>query len=202
MIQMRLKLTLFVILSLLLAACAQEQALPTSVLEPTVEETEEAVIPQDTPTPLQRATLPPTWTPSPEPEAVQDASGGEVVQPPADPQQPVQQLSDVIAPTALEVCATFGEDRELNNRRFTPGGPVQVHWTAVQGASSYYIILVDETGDLLKEGYSIQPTFVFEPELFDADKIYGWEVYPIDPAGQQMCLSRGAELVPDTRIGS
>ncbi len=195
--QVRSSLILLLLLCFALASCAQqEQTLPTIAPEIT-EVTEEAATELPTATPFnpQRATLPPTWTPSP----AAGELGGQAT-PTPEIQAPEQQAAQQGA-TPLEVCVTFGEDRTLNSRTFTPGGPVQVFWTPVTGASSYSVSLIDDTGEVLKTGYTAQTTLVFEPELFEPNRIYGWEAYPIDPAGRQMCISRGAELIPDNLPG-
>jgi hypothetical protein len=185
---------------LMIAACAQQdQAEPLIETDDPV--TEEVATQPPTPTPLQRATLPPTWTPSPPPENIGIQSQVTPVDSGAQQQPEQTDIVEQAPPTPLEVCALFGEDRDLNKRTFTLGTPVQVYWTAVQGAASYSISLIDPSGEVIMTGYTVQPTFVFEPDLFQRDTIYGWEAYPVDPAGRQMCLSRGAELVPDTRPG-
>lgn len=195
--RVRLNLMLWIVLGLVLAGCAQqEQTLPTLVPEVTEQITEEVATepPTNTPINLERATLPPTWTPSPAPEDAAD--GG------ATPMPEIQLLEEGEgAPTPLEVCATFGEDRTLNSRTFTLGAPVQVHWTSVPGAFSYSITLINDAGEEVTTAYATQTTHVFDPSLFEAGRIYGWEAYPIDGAGRQMCFSRGAELFPDNMPG-
>ncbi|MBZ0291547.1 MAG: hypothetical protein K8L99_03175 [Anaerolineae bacterium] len=188
-------------IGLLLTACAQQA--PTPEPEVTVEVTEElaTAAPTATPMSLERPTLPPTWTPSP--SAADDTSqqAEEATAAPIDNNEPAAPTEDpnaFIPPTALEACNSFGEDRTLNQRTFTPGAPVQVFWTPVEGAASYSVSLVNSTGSVLETEYTRETTYVFSPELFTENDLYGWEAYPIDPAGRQMCISRGAELVPDT----
>lgn len=187
--------SMIVIAVFVLVACApqaEENVLPVDEVTEEVVET-----PQPTPTPLQRPTLPPTWTPSPVPGSSEAQTAGETPSA-GDTQQQAEPPVVIAPPTPLEVCAVFGEDRTLNNRRFTPGAPVQVFWVGVEGAVSYSISLVNEAGEVILTSYSIEPTFLFQPDVFEPDRMYGWEVYPIDNAGRQMCFSRGAELIPDT----
>jgi hypothetical protein len=167
-----------------LAACAQQediQALPTLAPSPTTE----IVTEPPTPTEIKRATLPPTWTP------VQE------VTPTATEVTPTVSVDTPIPPpTPLEVCATFGEDRTQNKRTFTFGDSPTVYWMPVQGAVQYSISLVDETSTALYVDYTADTKFTFDASLFEQGKLYGWEAYPIDNIGQQMCLARGAELFP------
>lgn len=175
-------LVVYLLACVLLAACAQEEiVLPTLAPSPTQEIVTEA----PTPTQIRRATLPPTWTPVPQ------------VAPTATEIIPTEVIPTPVPPaTALEVCAAFGEDRALNKRTFTLGQPAQVFWTPVVGAMQYSISLVDQTGTALHVDYTADTNYNFDATLFEAGKLYGWEVYPIDGIGQQMCLGRGAELFP------
>jgi len=176
-------LIIILLACLLLAACAQEELAPPPTLAPSP--TQEIITPLPTATEIKRATLPPTWTP------VQESA------PTATEVVPTQIINTSIPPpTALEACATFGEDRTLNKRTYTAGQPAQVFWTPVQGAVQYSISLVDQAGKSLFVDYTADTNFTFDGTLFEAGKLYGWEAYPIDNIGQQMCLARGAELFP------
>ncbi len=175
-------LIIFLLACISLAACAPAQGVqPTLPPSPTPE----IITPLPTATEIKRATLPPTWTPEQEvtPTAIESVAT-QVVNTPIPPA------------TALEVCTTFGEDRALNKRTFTLGQPAQVFWTPVAGAAQYSITLVDQTGASVYVDYTADTNFTFEATLFEAGKLYGWEAYPIDNIGQQMCLGRGAELFP------
>jgi hypothetical protein len=175
-------LIIFLLVCISLTACAQEEAVPPT-LAPSP--TQEIITPLPTATEIKRATLPPTWTPVQEVIATAtEILTTEVVNTPIPP------------PTALEVCTNFGEDRALNKRTYTTGQPAQIFWTPVQGAVQYSISLVDQTGTVLYVGYTADTNFTFEATLFEAGQFYGWEAYPIDNIGQQMCLGRGAELFP------
>lgn len=195
---MQAKNVLLLVFVLVLAACGgqQEQVLPTTV---PIEATEEpSPLPTATPLNLVRSTLPPAWTAAPDantqgqPDATTaaDQSG-----------QPAATQPPTFAPaTALDACTGFGEDRDRNVRTFKIGDSPQVYWTAVPGAASYSISLVDETGEKLLTDYTTDTTFTFDATLFEQTKLYGWEAYPIDPVGQQMCLARGAELFPENPL--
>lgn len=175
-------------LLLTLASCTQSEpaSLPTLALSATPI----VATPPPTATPIVRPTLPPTWTPVPDTPSASELSAAT---PTVERMPPVL----FVPATPLAVCATFGEDRERNKRTFVPGTEPQVFWTAVEGAMSYYVALIDETGAVVFEGYTVEPTITFPADLFKPGKLYGWEAYPIDALGQQMCLARGAELFPE-----
>ena len=184
---------LLALMILVAAACTPQVTEPTPTLATLPTEAETAT-PEPTRTPVVRATLPPTWTPEGEttspvdesqPDVAATSTSGPTVPPP------------VIPPTALEVCRNFGEDLQLNSRTFPIGTAPTVYWTPVEGAVQYSITLVDENGESLLVDYTAETNFTFEEDLFESRRLYGWEVYPIDVLGQQMCLSRGAELMPE-----
>lgn len=175
--------------SWVLAACQQQQnqTFPTLEASPAEADLTNEVTAQPTqisPTiPRERPTLPPTWTPA--------ASDTPTLVPATATEVPPE-----LPPTPLEVCNTFGEDLQRNNRTYVLGEPATVFWTQVEGAASYYIRLIDAEGEMIFEDYTLNPPYIFKADLFEKDKQYGWEVYPLDPLNQQMCTSRGAELFP------
>jgi len=188
--------TWLIIAFLLLAACTpQAQTLPTLIPTSTTAPTDEAPEQTSTTEPTRRVppTFPPTWTPA-----------GEVVETPlpvaTEPSNTVQQI---IPPTALEVCGTLGEDPNRNTRTFPLGAAPLVAWTGVEGAATYHIALVvvematpDSQPNETFADFTTDTAYTFPPELFESGKFYGWEVYPVDGVGQQMCQSVGAELFP------
>jgi hypothetical protein len=177
------------ILALLLAACgSQSQAeLPTLIPTPGGVEaaTATSVPPTEPPTqaPIVRPTLPPTWTPS----VVPTEPGNQATETP------------VVLPTGiplatLEACGTFLVDLERSTSTFKLGESPVVYWSPATGAMRYRVSVIDEFGQELFMDYAIDETFSFPAELFKAGKRYGWEVYPEDNIGRQMCLQQGAEL--------
>ncbi len=191
-------LTWLVIALVLLTACTpQPQTLPTLIPTNTIPATDEA--PEQTPTaePTRRIppTFPPTWTPA-----------AEVVATLATVATEASNTVQIIPPTALEVCNTLGEDIDRNTRTFPLGAAPMVAWTGVQGAATYHISLIavdmatpDAQPNETFADFTTDTTYTFPPELFEAGKFYGWEVYPVDGVGQQMCQSVGAELFPSTQ---
>jgi hypothetical protein len=184
-----LKIILPLLGLVLLVGCQQaaNQSLPT--IMPTAAATTEVGAETAVPTteatqpPLDRPTLPPTWTVSPVPTEA--------------PTSTVDLTSQSVQdqPT-LVVCGTFAVDRERSPATFTPGNPVQVYWTAVDTAARYRISLIDEQGLELVLDYTREPTYTFPGELFERGKRYAWSVYPEDAINQQMCFERGAEILP------
>lgn len=163
------------------------EVLPTlaSTAQPAVEASA-TTLPTNAPTPteLQRATLPPTWTPSPVPT--------ETSIPPTNTTVPT--LKPV---STLVGCATFVVDRERSPGTFVVGQPLQVYWSLVEGASRYRIVILDELGAEIFAAYSVEPTFIFEPDQFEPGKRYIWTVYPEDGLRQQMCIGISGELSPE-----
>ena len=185
-------LTKFILLIsglMLLAACGQQ---PANQVLPTVMPTSANVVPPTatqpttiapTQSPLERSTLPPTWTVSPVPTIAPTATIDTTVQ------------AQLVKPT-LAVCGGFAADREHSMNTFTAGSPVQVFWTAVDTAARYRVALRDDTGQELFVDYTLEPNYTFKAELFERGKRYSWSVYPEDSINQQMCFERGDEILP------
>jgi len=180
----------------LFACTPQQQTLPTLVSTPTVPPTSAAATGTPTTEPTRRVppTFPPTWTPSSvtiqTPEATPTTEGAPLVIP-----SPL--------PTPLAACATFGADGDRNVSTFPIGSAPQIFWTPVQGAASYHVALLlvdpnseDASGEEMFGDFTTDTSYTFQADLFELGKFYGWEVYPIDALGQQMCLSLGDELIP------
>ncbi|MBI5669769.1 MAG: hypothetical protein HZC41_17365 [Chloroflexi bacterium] len=175
-----------------LAGCGQQSDAPLPTLMPTALPAEAATattIPTQAPTstPLVRATLPPTWTPSP-------ASAQE--QPTETPLTANQEVNIPAEKPTLEACGPFREDRSRYNPQFVAGTDVMVAWVPATGAPSYRVNVVDESGEEFFADYTADSTYTFKADLFERGKRYGWNVYPMDALGQQMCISVGGELFP------
>ncbi len=179
------------VIILVLAAGCQSQDAPLPTLMPTALPelpTATAVVEPTVPTtpPIERPTLPPTWTPSPDPSII-------TATPTPDTGLMATEIPRSL-PT-LEVCAPFRVDRSRYSATFTLGSAPQVAWTPVETAQSYRVTLIDEFGRELFTDYTLDTVYIFRADLFERGKRYGWEVYPIDVIGQQMCLQRGDELI-------
>lgn len=133
--------------------------------------------------PLERSTLPPTWTVSPVPTQPPTATTDLTVQ------------AQLIKPT-LVVCGSFIADRERSGAVHTGGNPVQVFWANVDTAARYRVSLVNDRGEELLTDYTLESTYTFPGDLFERDGRYAWSVYPEDALNQQMCFERGAEILP------
>jgi hypothetical protein len=187
--------TRLIIAFVLLAACTpQPQTLPTLIPTSTIPSTEAAPDQTATSEPTRRIppTFPPTWTPAGEAVETQTAVATEA-----------ENIVEIIPPTALEQCGTLGEDFAQNTRSFPLGSAPLVVWTGVEGAAAYHIALIavdaatpDAPPTEVFADFTSETSYTFSPELFETRKFYGWEVYPLDGIGQQMCQSVGAELFP------
>ena len=177
-----------------LAACASQQAAAPTATATTEAPTE---IPTEAQTqqPVQRSTLPPTWTEAP--ETTNTALPTAVPLPSTTP--------DASIPTAevatyTPSCDTFGPDLNRLNRTFTPGEDVPVYWLPVPEAQFYQVSLLDDQGKVVFSDLTDQTGYVFRADLFKADRIYGWQAHPINALGQQFCQDRGSELVPSNFV--
>lgn len=176
---------------LLVAACTPqpEEALPTlmptgqSIVPATA--TVDSAAPTNAPTnpPAERATLPPTWTSSPEPTIT--------LVPPTETPVPL-----FTAIPTLVACGPFDVDREKSAATFVVGTPAQVFWTAVQGASRYRIGVLNGFNEEIFFDYAIEPTYTFKPDQFEEGQRYAWRVYPEDSLLRQMCLAVTGDMSP------
>jgi hypothetical protein len=173
---------------LVLVGCGQQptdQSLPTlnstANVEPATATSAATVA--ATQSPLERPTLPPTWTVSP------------VATEPPTATTDMTRQAELVKPT-LVVCGGFTADRERSAAIHAGGNPVQVFWTAVDTAARYRISLRNDRGEELITDYSLEPTYTFAGDLFERDGVYAWSVYPEDSLNQQMCFERGAEILP------
>lgn len=161
---------------------AGDNAQPTAVTEPTATATQVTI---------RRPTLPPTWTP--------------VLRPTETP-LPTQSIPTatpfVPRSTLPEACSTFAIDFENSTREFPVGMSPRAAWTPVEGAQAYRVRLLRTDGFVIRDDIYIEETsYVFDGRLFEEGQRYGWSVYPINSAGDQMCFERGQELVPYVPIG-
>jgi hypothetical protein len=187
-----------VIVIAVMACTPQPQTLPTLIPSPTTMITPSEAPAGVTATVTSRRvppTFPPTWTPEGE------ATIETVVETPTT--EPPTQVPASPPATALEACNTFVEDTARNTRNFPLGAAPQVFWTAVQGAATYHIALVaadpaatDSQPIEVFADFVSDTTYTFQADLFERGMLYGWEIYPLDGIGQQMCASIGAELNP------
>ncbi len=192
----------FVVIVIAVVACNPQapQELPTIVPEnTTVPPTEvPAQSVEVTPTasvtpPRTRPTLPPTWTPVPSETPLPT----ETETPPPTP--------TFFAPTAAlpEGCNVFQIDFERSATDFRIGTAPTVSWVAVPEAVRYRVSLKTLRGTTIKDDIFIAETqYTFAAELFEQGVQYGWEVYPINTLGDQMCFQRGGELYPVLRLGN
>lgn len=172
----------------MLVGCGQQptnQSLPTLISTPIIEEataTTAATEPA-TQAPVERSTLPPTWTVSP------------VATEPPTATTDMTRQAELVKPT-LVVCGGFSADRARSGAVHSGGNPVQVFWSAVSTAARYRVSLLNDRGEEIVTDYTLEPTYTFTGDLFERDGVYAWSVYPEDSLNQQMCFERGAEILP------
>ena len=189
-----LQLSLLIIVAILLAACDQNNStpeIPTLIPDtlpedptPTAENMEATVPPEPTERP-NRPTLPPTWTPTAIPETPTPV--------PTETQAAVEQGPDTAPRTE---CANFGPDMSVSEENFALGRMPTVGWTSVPNAELYWLVLTDINGTEVHEAFIAETTYTFPADIFLGPVRYGWEVRPLDAAGIQMCVGRGATLLP------
>jgi len=192
-----LRLFIVTLLVLTVAACAPDNALPTAVELPTnipditpTQEIGAEAAPAESPTPRPtrvRPTLPPPFTATPTPTET----------PTPTPDGPA---ATPVAPAAAEplpVCDSFAVDFSESSLQFPIETQPRAAWTPVEGATSYWVRLSDDTGRLLRDDIFIAETFYdFDEDLFELGRVYAWTVAPRDAAGIQMCFAVGSEFQP------
>jgi hypothetical protein len=181
---------------LALAACQPQQqptATPTAVV-PTVTPTVagEATATPTPAAPVARNTLPPPFTPT----------QSEPATPTVTETPPVTATFFDPVVTLPAGCETFLVSDASRSIRFNLGESPTVSWSGAAGAVRYRLKLVETTGRILDENiYIAETSYTFPAELFGRGRFYGWEVYPINEAGDQMCFIQGGELTPVVQPG-
>ncbi len=150
----------------------QPAAAATETPPPTVAPTE---------VPVERATLPPTWTPSVEPSLT----------PIPVTDTPIPLWTPI--PTLI-ACGPFDVDRDKSAAKFTAGTPIQVFWTPIQGAVRYRISVIGDFNQEIFFDYAVDSNYTFKSDLFEAGKQYLWKVYPEDSLARQMCFAVAGDL--------
>lgn len=178
---------------LVLGACTQqEEALPTLIPTADVAPTE---VPTIAPTQASevvvvtqrvRPTFPPTFTPTVAP---------------TDTPVPTQVFASptlfIQYATPNASCDTFDTIFEQSDYEFAAGVSPRATWRAVEGAELYRLILKESNGRVINDNiYIAETTYAFPSDLFLVGSSYGWEVYPINAAGDQMCFAVGLEMRP------
>ena len=187
----------YTLLGISLTACGgNQESLPTLVpvenemASPTPEMLLEASLTptiqaSDTPTFAPRATLPPTWTPTATWTPTETPT---VFVPTSTPFVPRNTL-----PAS---CGQFDVVFADSTIEFPIGSTPRIAWVGIEGAELYRVILTGPRGIVNDQIYLSETSYSFDASLFRVGDIYGWEVYPIDAAGIQMCFSVGMELIP------
>jgi hypothetical protein len=140
-----------------------------------------------------RPTLPPTWTPMPEPSETPTATP---IIPTITPFVPVNN-------TLPSGCDVFDVDFANTDTEFLIGASPTVTWIATPGATQYRVTVANANGLVIKDDiYLSETTYTFPADYFEEGQFYGWTVIPLDADGVQMCYLRGGELIPIRPLGS
>ncbi len=178
------------LIAFLVGACNSQADLPTLIPTSTVIVATEVEVQavEPTETRVARPTLPPTWTPTVEPSETPLPTATEVV----------ETFTPVPSPRAIsQACDTFEVDADRSTRLFNIGESPTVYWTPVVGARLYHVFLLKFSGETVKNDIYVDvPEFTFDQSMFEIGETYLWSVWPLDPAGDQMCFERGADLIP------
>ncbi len=183
---------------LFLSACStgQDASLPTLAgvevvpdVTVTTEVQTDVVVPTDAPTAtqLRRPTLPPpilTVTPTP-------------TETPTVTPIAATPIPALVVSTPNADCNFFDVVYEESSIEFELGTSPKASWTAVNGAQLYRLALRQSSGFVINDNiYIAETTYTFPSDLFFEGFTYGWDVYPINNAGDQMCFAVGSELIP------
>jgi len=171
-----------------LVSTQQPQAATQQVATPEAATSEPSLTPTQGPsaTPRVRPTLPPTWT----------------LTPTLSPTPTATLLIPTRTPVTIQntlpaACSTFDTVFAESDVQFNIGQAPRATWTSVEGAELYRLILSGPGGAILNDQiYLRETTYTFDASLFQVGEFYGWEVYPINAAGIQMCFAVGLELLP------
>ena len=179
-----------IVMGIALAACTPQPAvLPTLI--PSLEGPTE--VPTEAPAaqPVERATLPPEWTAAPQ---VTDTPV-----PTSTPEIPPTVFVETgpIIPAEIPGCENFGVDLTQTKRTYVRGEDVTVFWTTIDGAAFYKVMLLNNRAEEIFVVYVDTNSYVFTADKFEPGEFYGWQVHPVSPLGVQMCLTEGAELLPE-----
>lgn len=195
----QLQIVAFFLLLLTLVACSTpEDTLPTlantgeQTPNVSTEATDIGVTSEvaATTTPLRRPTLPPPNTVTPMPTET----------PTETPVFP-SETPFVSFATPNPDCNLFDVVFEESSLEFVVGESPRATWLAIPGAELYRVILKQSNGYVVTDTiYVKETTYEFNAEWFREGISYGWEVYPINAKGDQMCFAVGRELPPANRL--
>ncbi len=180
------RFTLLVVVLLVLSACGGQKEESASVETPgpaTAAETAPSAVPST-------SIFPPTWTPSPEPPEL-------TPQPTLGPEQPTPTRTPVAVPTQPAVpdyCFEFDVLSE-GTIQIQTGESARIAWQPIAPYPNYEVSLWPPSGDAQIREVVQGGSYTFSGELFSAAGVYGWEVWPLDDAGERVCRGLSGEIV-------
>lgn len=128
--------------------------------------------------------FPPTWTPGAPPSATPRKSPTPVV--PTMPPAPTWTAH----PDYCLALTVVGGD--LATR---VGVAVTVRWTPIAEFGDYLVIVRHPGGGIIYSEAVAGDTLRLSGDLFNVAGAYGWEVWPLDDAGNRACYAVGGEIV-------
>lgn len=128
--------------------------------------------------------FPPTWTPGSPPSATPRKSPTPVA--PTLPPAPTWTAQ----PDYCFALKVVGGD--LATRA---GVAVTVRWTPIAEFSDYLVIVRHPGGGIIYSGPASGGAHLLPGDLFSVAGAYGWEVWPLDAAGNRACFAVGGEII-------
>jgi hypothetical protein len=190
-------------IALILAGCGGKSVVvPTQMVMPTptpLSATPGLLAPTWTPEsivtqPEQNHVRPPTWTPRPTwtpfnrptgtalPHITQTPRGTAIAKPPVLTATPIPQ-------DCFNLKALTAEVRILVKQ------PARIAWNPVPHTDSYQVIVNHPGGEEIFNSVIPSPSIVLTGDLFKTLGAYGWQVWPVNDAGDRVCFPVSGEII-------
>ncbi len=171
--------TLLIVGVLLLSACGgkDEENGPADTPVPAGEETAQ---------PNGNNAFPPTWTPSPVPPSPTAVPTLAQAMPTPTRIAPTSSLPDYCFEFDVLIEGTI---------QAKIGEPVLIAWQPVEHYPNYEVSLWPPSGDSQIREVVQGGSYSFAGELFSVAGVYGWEVWPLDDAGEHVCRGLSGEII-------
>ena len=75
------------------------------------------------------------------------------------------------------------------------GETATVSWQNIPDAQLYWVVVSDENGFQVHEGYTAENNYTIPDGSFVSAIRYGWEVRPLNDVGEQMCRGVGNRII-------
>ena len=134
--------------------------------------------------------FPPTWTPSPVPPSATPV-------PTLAPDAATATRTPVAVPTQPSVpdyCFEFDVLSE-GTMHIKQGESALIAWQPIEQYPNYEVSLWPPTGDSQIREVVQGGSYAFDGQLFSVAGVYGWEVWPLDEAGEHVCRGLSGEII-------